>query len=424
MASLYKKPVVLKDPVTGKKTKTKSKKYWGQFKDALGRLKRVPLAVDKYAAQAMLNDMVKKVEREIAGLVDPTDEQRKRPLIKHVAEFRSYMENKGNTPKQVSEIIRKVQKLIDNRKWRFINDISATGTLEYLGNLRREGLSAQTYNHYQRAAKQFTRWLVRDRRTPHDPLLHLSRLNVQTDRRHDRRALSDEEFVRLVEAARTSEKNVEGISGPDRAMMYILASWTGFRKGEIGSLTLRSFRLDTAPPVVTVEACYSKRRREDTQVLHVELVKLLKEWLAGKKRLRPDTILFPVSGRVPGCVERKTSKMIERDLMAARDKWIDEEKNEEKKAERTKSDFLCYCNHDGLFADFHSMRHLFITSLERAGIRPKMAQVLARHSDIRLTMGVYTHVELNDRTAAIGALPGPPMGKSELADCREDSSAA
>ena len=56
-------------------------------------------------------------------------------------------------------------------------------------------------------------------------------------------------------------------------------------------------------------------------------------------------------------------------------------------------------------------RHLFITNLERAGIRPKMAQALARHSDIRLTLGVYTHVELHDQTAAIGALPGPPKAK-------------
>jgi hypothetical protein len=116
--------------------------------------------------------------------------------------------------------------------------------------------------------------------------------------------------------------------------------------------------------------------------------------------------------------------MMEGDLMAARDKWIEEEKNESKNTERMQSDFLCYCNHDGLFADFHSMRHFFITSLERAGIRPKMAQILARHSDIRLTMGVYTHVELNDCTAAIGAMPGPPMGKSDSVDCREDSSAA
>ena len=79
---------------------------------------------------------------------------------------------------------------------------------------------------------------------------------------------------------------------------------------------------------------------------------------------------------------------------------------------------------ESIFADFHSMRHLFITSLERAGIRPKMAQILARHSDIRLTLGVYTHVELHDQTAAIGALLGPPMGKSDSDGPCEDSSAA
>lgn len=54
------------------------------------------------------------------------------------------------------------------------------------------------------------------------------------------------------------------------------------------------------------------------------------------------------------------------------------------------------------------MRQLFITNLERVAIRPKMVQNLARHSDIRLRLGVYTYVELHDQTAAIWALPGPP----------------
>jgi hypothetical protein len=129
--------------------------------------------------------------------------------------------------------------------------------------------------------------------------------------------------------------------------------------------------------------------------------------------------------------------MVERDLMAARDQWLDDEKDEKKKAAMLQSDFLCYCNHDGLYADFHSMRHLLITSLERAGVSPKMAQTLARHSDIRLTLGVYTHIEMHDRTAAslseysnpsvgvythiemhdrtaaIGSLPGPPVVNGE-----------
>ena len=75
MASLYKKPVMVKDRATGRKVKGKSKKWWGQYKDADGRLCRKPLAVDKTAAKAMLNEIVRRVEREKAGLVDPTEEQ-------------------------------------------------------------------------------------------------------------------------------------------------------------------------------------------------------------------------------------------------------------------------------------------------------------------------------------------------------------
>jgi len=37
-----------------------------------------------------------------------------------------------------------------------------------------------------------------------------------------------------------------------------------------------------------------------------------------------------------------------------------------------------------------------------------VAQALARHSDIRLTLNVYAHAELSDQTAAIATLPGPP----------------
>jgi integrase len=79
-------------------------------------------------------------------------------------------------------------------------------------------------------------------------------------------------------------------------MMYALAGWTGFRKGEIGSLTLRSLDLNGDPPTATVAASFSKRRRRDTQVLHPELVRQLKAWLGTKPRLETDEPLFPISG--------------------------------------------------------------------------------------------------------------------------------
>lgn len=408
MANLYKKPVLLKNPKTGEKVKTKSKKWWGQYKDATGRLRRQPLAIDKAAAQAMLNEIVRNVEREKAGLIDPTDAQRKRTVAEHLAEFESYLANKGVTPKQVYTVISQLRKIATACQWNMISNMNSSSLLEFLGNLRRQGRSAQTYNHYLKAAKQFASWLVRDQRTPFNVLAHLAKLNVATDRRHDRRALSVDELRRLLEAAREG-KRIEGISGPDRAVMYAFAAWTGFRKGEIGSLTRLSLQLDNAPPTATVDACFSKRRRLDKQVLHPDLARLLKAWLAEKHRLTPTEPLFPISGRVRGGIERKTHLMMKRDLAAARRRWLDEAESDSERESRERSDFLLYRNHAGLYADFHSCRHLFITSLERAGVRPKVAQSLARHSDIRLTLGVYAHSELTEQTAAIAALPAPPV---------------
>ena len=40
-----------------------------------------------------------------------------------------------------------------------------------------------------------------------------------------------------------------------------------------------------------------------------------------------------------------------------------------------------------------------------------MAQTLARHCDIRLTMGIYSHVTMQEQTEAIESLPGPPERK-------------
>lgn len=412
MASLYKKPIRIRDPNTGQNVKAKSKKWWGRFRDHQGIERRVPLARDKTAAQAMLNELVLKDERRAAGRIDPCEEHAKCVLKNHIDDFELHLRHKGNSAQYVFEKSSRVRKIVAGCKWRLISDISASQVQRYLAERRKEtddkrGLSIQTSNHYLRAIKQFSRWLVRDWRAHDDPLVHLSMLNARIDRRHDRRALSVEEFSRLVEAAATGPE-VVCLSGPDRAMMYILSAWTGYRKGEIGSLTKRSIRLDDNPPTVTVAAAYSKRKRQDTQVLHPELAARLRAWLATKGDLPDEALLFPVSAAVPGGVDRRGAKMMKKDLAAARKKWIKEAKTPKEKAERERSDFLKYQDSAGKFADFHSNRHTFITNLERAGVSPRTAQTLARHCDIRLTMGVYTHIGLHDQSSAIELLPAPP----------------
>jgi len=116
-------------------------------------------------------------------------------------------------------------------------------------------------------------------------------------------------------------------------------------------------------------------------------------------------ILFAISKRVTG-VNRKTAKMLRDDLAAARRVWLAEAKDKKELRRRKKSDFLKYKDSNGRFADFHANRHTFITNLCKAEVSQKMAQALARHSDNRLTMNLYSHVDLGDHSAAIRKLPG------------------
>ena len=66
---------------------------------------------------------------------------------------------------------------------------------------------------------------------------------------------------------------------------------------------------------------------------------------------------------------------------------------------------IVYRDDAGLVADFHSLRHTFITNLARGGLHPKVAQALARHSTITLTMDRYSHTLLGDHADALAALP-------------------
>ena len=49
-----------------------------------------------------------------------------------------------------------------------------------------------------------------------------------------------------------------------------------------------------------------------------------------------------------------------------------------------------------------------LSDLGKAGVSPKLAQTLARHSDPKLTMNIYTHVDAADQATAIEMLSPPP----------------
>jgi site-specific recombinase XerD len=377
MASIYKKPVFIRDARTGKRVKTKSKKWWGRFRDAYGREKRVPLATDKSAAEAMLREWVKKVERESAGVADPFEKQRNRPIREHLADYKTHLIMKGNTAKHARITSYRIGAIIGGCRFTRIADLSASRVQHYLADLRAGGRSVSCSNHYLRAMKMFTRWLVRDRRATEDVLAHLSMMNADLDIRRQRRTLDQTELTRLVQKTK-SGKSFRGLTGDDRAMLYLVALNTGLRANELASLTVSSFKLDDESPTVTVEAAYSKHRRRDVLPLRGDVVAALREYLGTGNGAKPPGRLWPRSWY------RASATMLRIDLKAAE---------------------IPYQTDDGQVFDFHALRHQFISNLARAGVHPKAAQALARHSTITLTLDRYTHVDLPDLSSALDRLP-------------------
>jgi hypothetical protein len=82
--------------------------------------------------------------------------------------------------------------------------------------------------------------------------------------------------------------------------------------------------------------------------------------------------------------------------------------------------FLAPTDAAGRVADFHALRHTFITNLARGGVHPKVAQQLARHSTITLTMDRYSHTLIGEAADALKALPniGPIAPGRELVALR------
>jgi len=200
-------------------------------------------------------------------------------------------------------------------------------------------------------------------------------LNVKGDCRVERRALTPDEFKRLLMAARGGEP-FRGISGPDRARLYVVAAYTGLRCSELASLTPESFDFITCPlATVMVKAAYSKNREQSVLPLRTDVAELLRPWI--------DT-LSPHERIWPGSWGQRAAKMVRIDLNAAGIPYKDEA---------------------GRVFDFHALRHHFLSTLAQSGAHPKTAQALARHSTIALTMDRYTHLARFDTAEALKALP-------------------
>jgi integrase len=336
--------------------------------------KRYPLRVtDKQVALTKASQLLLRIE----GGEDPRRQQavNKASIAEHLDNFEQSLQNKGCGDQHISQILARLGKVFEGCSVTRLVDIRWEEIEIWLAKQQADGhFSAQTRKHYAVHLRQFGRHLVHQDVVPTNPFKKITTsINVEVDRRVRRRALTIDEFQRLLASVAKSRRQRCRLKGSERRLLYWLAGATGLRRNELGSLTPESFSLKSDPPTVSVTARRTKNRQNALLVIREDLAFELRKWIERKPHAK---ILFPVAGRPTGV-------MIRADLEDA----------------GIEAEIL------GKRCDFHALRVTMISHLALSGVPLAVAQKLARHSTPVLTSNIYTQLDLNDLKKAVEAVP-------------------
>jgi integrase len=425
--------------------------YFARFRDADG-VERIESTgcKDEQAARQVLADIVRRIEHLKAGIITPDQDRQanhaERPISRHVADYLEHLKAKTVRGRRVSakhraNVERHLNKIVADCRFHLLGDVTRSAMEKWMNRQEANGMGARTRNMHRSAIVAFCNWCVETDRLAANPLGKLCKADEHSDRRRNRRALTESEIGRLFKAARlrpVAELGRESVPKPEnerrgrstwskaeltfelledayrrgcnllsdqprrlaqlellgreRELIYTMLVLTGLRKGELASLTIGQLVLDGPRPYAELLAKDAKAGRGAKIPLRADLVAGLKDFLAERLRREQEratrtgtAVPMRLSLATPlFTVPRDFIKIFNRDLAAA---------GIAKRDER------------GRVVDIHALRHTFGTHLSRANVAPRVAMAAMRHSSLHLTMNIYTDPVLLDVGAASDALP-------------------
>ena len=343
--------------------KTVSSRIWRARLKLNGDLKPRDISLgvsDRQTAEQKLRENIRDQERTSVGLMAPAAQREtfENPMVKLVESHVADLKALGRCADHVRHVDKRLRRLMRECGWQSLREATADSFLRWRA---KQTQAPKTINEYHAVLSALFTWLRKQNRVPANPFEIINKVDTRGRERIRRRALNDDEAKRLL--------------ATPRKLLYLLAMQTGLRRGEINALHGGDFHLDAVNPYWVLPAAFVKNRKEQPRPLHPELVGELQK-LKAVGKLKPENLVFPEG--VP------TMKEIRKDFKAAEIPLKDER---------------------GYVVDFHALRTTYITRLQRAGVSPREAMELARHSDMRLTMKTYTDVAQLPLAATVRKLP-------------------
>ncbi len=228
-------------------------------------------------------------------------------------------------------------------------------------------MGARTKNHYFETLRSFCRWAVKRGRMAGNPVKSVEKVDQTADVRRARRALSEAELAKLL-----------GVIAERHQLAYRIILATGLRRDELHQLLWGDVRLNAPMPFIQLRADTTKAGRADVVPIRADLAERLRKARKAQGDPGDDANVCRI---VPSMATHK------RYLALAG---------------------IAYEDEAGRRADFHALRHTYGTMLSKAGVAPRVAMELMRHTDLKLTMKVYTDPRIFDLAGAVEMLPTLP----------------
>ncbi|MFN7429047.1 MAG: tyrosine-type recombinase/integrase [bacterium] len=219
-----------------------------------------------------VHQLVRRAELIRAGVITPDEDAASRhgaeSIDTNLDAWRDHLRLKGSTEHTYIQASRRVARVPTDRFVKRLRDFTAATVERWLTEQAEKGMSAGTRNGYRQACVTFINWCVRAGRLTHNPLLAVAVADQRADTRRQRRALTEEELARLLDAAqrrpladamtvrrgKAKGKPLANLSpetredllriGRERALIYKTLVLTGLRKGEMASITVGQVDLD------------------------------------------------------------------------------------------------------------------------------------------------------------------------------------
>lgn len=361
----------------------KSRLYSARYK-LPGQTKITTIALhvsDRQVAEAKLREILRELEREAVGISVP---KRVRlagqcGIEQHVKAYCSDLKARRKDEDYVTTIEKRLTKLVNECRWQRIGDVTAESFQMWR---EKQSFAPKTLNDYLAAASALFRWLIRSEIARCDPLLRVGKVDVRGNERLRRRAFTPEEFASVVVVA------------GDYRMALLTAYYTGLRRGELSQLQWADVFRKAEGTFIMVRAATAKNRL--TKALYVTA------WFARELvRSKPtgaaecDLILPP--GKIPSIWAFRT--LLKRAGVQYKDSL-------------------------GRQADFHAIRRSLNTHLAQNGVDAHTRKEIMRHSELRLTLDVYTDPTALPTVAAMEKLPiFAGLGKHAQIDAHNPDSA-